>query len=58
MELDFQKNNLKPGDAGFVYDKRVDFKVKEKVDDGWDEEEEGGEDEGDDVDEYFDDDFV
>lgn len=28
MEKDFTKNNLKPGDVGFVYDKRVDFTKK------------------------------
>ena len=49
MEKKFQENNLKPGDAGFVYDKRVEFKQGgEKVDDGWDDDDE----------DYFDDDFA
>lgn len=53
MEEQFKQNNLKPGDAGFVYDKRVDFGKKgQKVDDGWDDEDEEGEDN-----QYFDDDF-
>lgn len=46
MEEDFSKNNLKPGDAGFVYDKRIEFGNGEKVDDGWDEDEDGEEEEG------------
>lgn len=53
MEIEFQKNNLKPGDPGFVYDKQVDFSKKggQKIDDGWDD------DDDDNVDDYFDDDF-
>ena len=50
MEEKFIKNALKPGDPGFVYDKRVDFKSMPKQDNSWDEEDE-------DVDNYFDDDF-
>jgi hypothetical protein len=26
MDENFTKNQLKPGDSGFVYDKRVEFK--------------------------------
>ena len=40
---------MKPGDAGFVYDKRVDFTTMNREDNSWDEEE--------DVNDYFDDDF-
>jgi hypothetical protein len=46
---------LKPGDPGFVYDKRIDFSKGPKVDDGWDESDDGNDNE--DVDDYFDDDF-
>ena len=58
MDVAFQKNNLKPGDPGFQYDKRVDFTRKSydqqlDVQDSWDEDEEDGEG----VDDYFDDDF-
>jgi hypothetical protein len=35
MDEDFQANQLKPGDDGFVYDKRVDFEPDE--DNDWDE---------------------
>lgn len=52
MDEKFVKNALKPGDAGFVYDKRIEFKKDtKKLETSWDE----GED---DVDEYFDDDFM
>ena len=47
MDEKFVKNQLKPGDTGFQYDKRIEFN-KERQDASWDE----------DVDEYFDDDFV
>lgn len=53
MDEKFNKNQLKPGDAGFQYDKRVEFKKddkQKKMDTSWDEDE--------DVDEYFDDDFM
>lgn len=53
MDENFSKNQLKPGDAGFVYDKRVEFTKSNnnnKMDTSWDE--------NDDVDEYFDDDFM
>ena len=61
MDEKFLKNQLKPGDAGFQYDKRIDFTKKgagvgaRKT--SWDEDEED-EEEGDDVDNYFDDDFM
>ena len=50
MDEKFHKNQLKPGDSGFEYDKRIDFtkKANNKVDASWDE----------DVDNYFDDDFM
>ena len=50
MDEKFNKNSLKPGDPGFVYDKRVDFTKKgsQAADASWDE----------DVDDYFDDDFM
>ena len=50
MDQNFSKNQLKPGDPGFVYDKRVEFtkKANDKVDESWDEG----------VDDYFDDDFM
>ncbi len=53
MDENFLKNQLKPGDPGFVYDKRIDFTKKpskEGGDNSWDE--------GEDVDNYFDDDFM
>jgi len=39
MEVGFQKNAVKKGDAGFEYDKRVNFKYKadEALDNSWDE---------------------
>lgn len=50
MDEKFSKNQLKPGDAGFVYDKRIDFTKKASAaEDSWDE---------DNVDDYFDDDFM
>ena len=60
MDKDFNKNQLKPGDAGFVYDKVVDFsKLQgdgELEDDSWGEDDGIGE-EGqgqDDEAEYYD----
>eukprot|EP00347_Sterkiella_histriomuscorum_P001504 403371780 len=53
MDEKFSKNQLKPGDNGFQYDKRIEFKkadTTKKMDTSWDE--------GEDVDEYFDDDFM
>jgi centrosomal protein CEP19 len=49
MDEKFHKNQLKPGDAGFEYDKRIDFTKKPAADTSWDEG---------DVDNYFDDDFM
>ena len=39
MEVNFQKNNIKKGDPGFQYDKRVNFKYNadEAEDNSWDE---------------------
>lgn len=50
MDEKFNKNQLKPGDAAFVYDKVIDFSKKQKGegDPSWDE----------DVEDYFDDDFM
>lgn len=51
MDENFNKNLLKPGDPGFIYDKRIEFKKDaKKQDTSWDEDE--------DVDDYFDDDFM
>lgn len=53
MERDFTSKVLRPGDAGYQYDKRIDF-ASPKHDEGdasWDE------GDGDDED-YFDDDFA
>jgi centrosomal protein CEP19 len=49
MDEKFNKNQLKPGDPGFVYDKRIEFVAQSREDASWDE---------DDVNDYFDDDFV
>ena len=49
MDEKFVKNQLRQGDAGFQYDKRVEFTNEEREDGSWDE---------DNVDEYFDDDFM
>ncbi|XP_042858988.1 centrosomal protein of 19 kDa-like [Penaeus japonicus] len=40
MDSTFQKNQLKPGDQGYEYDKQVDFDNVEKVEAGWDSSEE------------------
>lgn len=50
MDEKFKKNQLRPGDSGFVYDKRVEFKPagNNKLETSWDEND----------DEYFDDDFM
>lgn len=40
MDNTFQKNQLKPGDPGYEYDKQVDFDTAEKVEAGWDSSEE------------------
>uniref|UniRef100_A0A7S3N383 Centrosomal protein of 19 kDa n=1 Tax=Strombidium inclinatum TaxID=197538 RepID=A0A7S3N383_9SPIT len=36
MDKDFNKNALKPGDSGFVYDKVVDFSKGGEVEEEWD----------------------
>lgn len=46
MDKGFNQNQLKPGDPGFQYDKRIDFNAAAKVDNSWDDD-----------DDYFDDDF-
>ncbi len=56
MDEKFLKNQLKPGDPGFEYDKRIDFGKKNKDDD--DEEDNSWDEGGEDVDNYFDDDFM
>ena len=62
MDEKFSKNQLKPGDSGFVYDKRIEFTKKADNDDDEDEDEgaDNSWDEGaaEDVDNYFDDDFM
>ncbi|XP_063597253.1 centrosomal protein of 19 kDa-like [Penaeus indicus] len=40
MDDTFQKNQLKPGDPGYEYDKQVDFDTAEKLEAGWDSSEE------------------
>ena len=51
MDKNFSKNQLKPGDPGFQYDKRIEFNKKapeqQEEEDSWDEG----------VDDYFDDDY-
>ena len=37
MDTEFEKNRLKPGDAGFVYDKQVDFNIGGNTEGSWDE---------------------
>ena len=46
MEVNFQKNNVKKGDPGFQYDKRVDFKYNadEAEENSWDESEDESDD--------------
>lgn len=58
MDKEFHKNQLKPGDSGFQYDKRIDFTKKKQpaADTSWDENQDN--DDNLDVDNYFDDDFM
>ena len=63
MDKEFTQNQLKPTDPGFVYDKRVEFKRGETLEnDSWGEESDRGanlyveEEDEEDMD-YFDDDF-
>lgn len=61
MDEKFLKNQLKPGDAGFQYDKRIDFtkqSAAHKKDTSWDEEEDEENQQEEDLDNYFDDDFM
>ena len=66
MDKDFSKNVVKPGDKGYEYDKRVDFKKASGGKADWDSDEEKEEgaaaaDKGQDEyydDDYFDDDFA
>ena len=38
MQAEFSKNALKPGDKGFIYDKRVDFaSLAKEEENSWDE---------------------
>ena len=57
MDKQYNKNILRPGDKGFEYDKRADFKrdASELVEDSWDEDNDNFNDNDDD---YFDDDFA
>lgn len=56
MEKDFSSKVLKPGDKGYVYDKRIDFSGtnKQDLDNSWDE----GDDDDQQDEDYFDDDFA
>jgi len=36
MDKDFNKNFIKPTDENFVYDKKVDFTKRIKIEDEWD----------------------
>ncbi|XP_001633900.2 centrosomal protein of 19 kDa [Nematostella vectensis] len=38
MDIDFEKNRIRPGDEDFEYDKEVDFGDAGKIESGWDEE--------------------
>uniref|UniRef100_A0A6P8IKQ6 Centrosomal protein of 19 kDa n=1 Tax=Actinia tenebrosa TaxID=6105 RepID=A0A6P8IKQ6_ACTTE len=38
MDIDFEKNRIKPGDDDFMYDKEIEFPDTGKVESGWDEE--------------------
>ena len=45
MKVDFVRNSLKPGDEGYVWDKRVEFEVNENSeDDSWDDDDDDDED--------------
>lgn len=39
MNLKFEKNRLKPGDEGFIYDIDVNFEVDSHETNEWDEDE-------------------
>ena len=53
MDVDFKKKQLRPGDDGFEYDKRVEFNQALSGNGSWDEDIVSNED-----DDYFDDDFA
>lgn len=36
MNSSFEKNQLKPGDPGYEYDKQIEYDTTEKVEAGWD----------------------
>lgn len=36
MDIDFEKNRIRPGDKDFVYDKEVEFN-EGKIESGWDD---------------------
>ena len=36
MNLLFEKNRVKPGDEGYIYDKEIDFGDGPKMESGWD----------------------
>lgn len=42
MDKQFDQNFVKPGDAGFQYDKVVDFKAGNKESNSWDNSQSGG----------------
>ena len=45
MKVDFVKNSLKPGDEGYIWDKRVEFNVEDNSeDDSWDDDSEEDDD--------------
>jgi len=45
MKVDFVKNSLKPGDEGYIWDKRVEFNMEDNSeDDSWDDDSEEDDD--------------
>jgi hypothetical protein len=52
MDEVFNKNALKPGDRGFEYDKRIEFKGEEVSDNSWDDEYDSYEDDFDDSNQF------
>lgn len=40
MNTSFERNSIRPGDPDYEYDKQVDFDCGEKVEAGWDSQEE------------------
>lgn len=37
MDIDFERNRIKPGDEDFMYDKEIEFPDTGKIESGWDE---------------------